>query len=116
MGRAASVDPRRLIGPVGRRALLLGVVLAAAAIALIARGAGVLNSLELSSIDARFHVRGTERPRNDVVIVGLDQASVSALAGPGGLVPRTVHAELINDLHRDGARDLRRPSGRTRDS
>ena len=104
MGRAASVDPRRLIGPVGRRALLLAVVVAAAAIALVARGTGVLNSLELSSVDARFHVRGTEQPPSDVVIVGLDQSSIAALATPGGLVPRTVHAELINDLRRAGAR------------
>jgi CHASE2 domain-containing sensor protein len=80
------------------------VFVIAAAIALVARGTGVLNSLELSSIDARFHVRGTERPPSDVVIVALDQASVGALTTPGGPVPRRIHAELINDLHRDGAR------------
>ncbi len=77
---------------------------AAAAIALVARGTGLLNSLELSSVDARFHVRGADRPRGDVVIVGLDQRSIGALATAGGIVPRAVHAELINDLHRDGAR------------
>jgi serine/threonine-protein kinase len=93
-----------LIGPLGRRGALLVVVVAAAAIALMARSTGVLNSLELSSIDARFHVRGNEKPPSNLVIVGLDQRSLAALAGPGGLVPRTVHAELIDRLHRDGAR------------
>ena len=106
MGRSASVDLRRLIGPVGRRALLLAVFVIAAGITLVAHGTGVLNSLELSSIDSRFHVRGAEPPRSDIVIVGLDQSSIAALATPGGLVPRTVHAELINDLHRDGAREI----------
>ena len=95
---------RRPHWPPGRRVLLVAVFVVAAAIALVARATGVLNSLELSSVDARFHVRGNDRPRQDIVIVGLDQRSIARLAGPGGLVPRAVHGRLISRLHADGAR------------
>jgi serine/threonine-protein kinase len=84
--------------------MLLAVAVAAAAIALIARATGLLNSLELSSVDARFHVRGAEQPRRDVVIVGLDQRSLAELGTPGGLVPRPIHARAVRRLHLDGAR------------
>jgi adenylate cyclase len=84
--------------------LLVGVFVVAAAIALVARATRLLNSLELSSVDARSHIPGSDQPHKHFVIVGLDHRSISQLAGPGGLVPRAIHANLINRLHADGAR------------
>ena len=58
---------------------------------------GALNELELSSIDARFHVRGKETPRKDVAVVGLDPQSVSAL-GISLPPPRRYWAQLIDRI------------------
>jgi CHASE2 domain-containing sensor protein/predicted Ser/Thr protein kinase len=90
--------------PFGRRTLLLAVVAAAAAVALVARGTGALDSLERKTVDARLHVRGDRRPARDIVIVSVDQKSLSQLRMAPDRIPRTLHAALINQLHRDGAR------------
>ncbi len=86
---------RRVLGLV-----LVGVLAAGAGIGLHA--AGLLGWLEHSSIDARFSLRGHERPRSDVVVVGLDNNSIGAL--PRYPFSRKVHATVIENLHAAGAR------------
>jgi CHASE2 domain-containing sensor protein/predicted Ser/Thr protein kinase len=84
---------------------MLAAALASIGIGLAVHASGALNSLELSSIDARFGVRGTQRPRQDVVVVGVDAASIAAIGvapTPGALRP--YYARAINRLHADGAR------------
>jgi CHASE2 domain-containing sensor protein/predicted Ser/Thr protein kinase len=83
---------------------LLAVVAAAASLALVARGSGALDSAELSTVDARFHVRGNEKPSRGIAIVAVDQKSLSQLSIAPDRIARTLHATLIDELHRDGAR------------
>lgn len=86
---------------ISTRLKLLGVVaLLAAAAALAVHAAGAFDSLELKAIDARFHIRGTDRPKQPIVIVGITADNPNAPVA----VPRGVHARLIDRLHRDGAK------------
>ncbi|HEX6026358.1 MAG TPA: adenylate/guanylate cyclase domain-containing protein [Solirubrobacter sp.] len=88
------------------RRRVLGCVLAT----LLAIGAGLavdatemLQRLELRSVDARFSVRGTQDPRPDVVIVGIDDKTLDA--GEGAFLPldRARHAKVIEQLTKAGA-------------
>jgi adenylate cyclase len=87
-----------------RFGLLLAVLGAALAVSLAARSSGLLDQLELDSVDVRFAVRGNvERPQ--VVVVAIDQESVSDLQ-VGRILPRTMHAQVIDRLERAGARTI----------
>ena len=65
---------------------------------------GVGRNLELQTIDARFAVRGTQKPWPGVVIVGIDSASRQRF----GLFPypRRVDAVVIDRLREAGARTI----------
>src|SRR5437588_6106467 len=99
-----SLIERLRVRRVGRRPLLLLVFLVATAVALVARGTGALDSLELKTVDARFHIRGNNPAPRDIVIVGIDQKSLTQLGIAPDRIPRTLHATLLGRLHRDGAR------------
>ena len=58
---------------------------------------------ELSTVDARFSVRGTQAPPKDVVLVGLDAKSLAAI-NRRPPIPRRYHARAIDMLRRDGAK------------
>jgi adenylate cyclase len=78
-------------------------------IVLVAFGASLLKAFELSTVDARFSVRGTQPTPKDVAVVGVDDVTFSELRYPNGKLvqwpfPRRFHARLINTLKRDGAR------------
>ncbi len=81
--------------------LLLAAILAAA-VGLIVQKTDALNGLEQQSIDARFDLRGEQQPRDDVVIVALDDATISE---NGGEYPfdRRHHARVIRQLTKAGA-------------
>jgi len=84
--------------------LLAGV--AAAVVAAAAWLSGALAPLENASVDARFGLRRTP-PVTDIVVVGIDERSISEL----GVWPfrRLRHAQAVDRLRRAGARDrLRR--------
>ena len=76
------------------------VAILAASAGLAAHGAGLLDWLERPSVDARFSLRGRERPPVDVVIVGLDDQSVATL--PRFPFSRELHARVIENLHAAG--------------
>ncbi|MHB8694389.1 MAG: CHASE2 domain-containing protein [Solirubrobacteraceae bacterium] len=59
--------------------LLAAVALGSAGVAVIAYATSVLNRLEGSTVDARFSIRGTERPPNNFVIVKIDDVTLSDL-------------------------------------
>ncbi len=65
---------------------------------------GVGRNLELQTIDARFALRGTQKPWPGVVIVGIDSASRQRF----GLFPypRRVDAVVIDRLREAGARTI----------
>ena len=77
-------------------AISIGTVVAANA-------AGILHDAELKSVDVRFHVRGSKTPRQDVVLVAVDNRTLSALNRQPPY-PRSVHAQMIDFLRRAGAR------------
>jgi adenylate cyclase len=58
---------------------------------------GLLDLLELRTLDARFRFRGPLAPRLPIVIVSIDQDSFDELELPWPW-PRTLHAELIHKL------------------
>ena len=86
--------------PAQRRLLLVLVAAAAVSIALGARAIDALQPLELDSVDARFAIRGTEEPPRDVVLVAFDTASLGELGLRPPIVPRRVHARLIDTIRR----------------
>jgi CHASE2 domain-containing sensor protein len=81
--------------------LLVG--LAAVLVAGTAWLAGALDTVEHASVDARFSLRGPQ-PAADVVVVGIDEASISEL----GVWPfrRSRHAQAVDRLRRAGARAI----------
>jgi CHASE2 domain-containing sensor protein len=64
------------------------------------------NNLELQTIDARFGIRGSQRPWPGVVVVGIDDQTIET--GLYGSFPFARHfdADLIDQLRRDGARTV----------
>jgi CHASE2 domain-containing sensor protein/predicted Ser/Thr protein kinase len=80
--------------------LLVGLLASAAALAIHA--GGLLGVLERASVDARFSLRGNERAPANVVVVGLDNNSLGQL--PRYPFSRRLHARVLENLHRAGAR------------
>jgi adenylate cyclase len=87
-----------------RASLLVGTAVVAAALGLLSRGTGALERLERVSVDQRFQVRGDRDPPSEVVVVGVDDAT---LAGPPARrwpFPRTTQARVIDNLSAAGAK------------
>jgi serine/threonine protein kinase/CHASE2 domain-containing sensor protein len=62
------------------RALMLAIVaLGATTLGIVAYGTHLLRSLELSTVDTRFSIRGNEKPPSNIVIVGVDSGSFSTV-------------------------------------
>ncbi|HYB30867.1 MAG TPA: adenylate/guanylate cyclase domain-containing protein [Solirubrobacteraceae bacterium] len=76
--------------------LLALVALGSAAIGLAFYATSLLASLEGSTINGRFSIRGTQRPPKNIVIVAIDQKTYGDLnAFP---FPRSYYATLIDNL------------------
>jgi adenylate cyclase len=83
---------------------MFAVAAALTAVAVFGYAIGALNTLELSSIDTRFSIRGTQpSAAKQLVVVGVDQYTFqhSNLRWP---FPRRYDADVINVLRRDGAK------------
>lgn len=83
--------------------------LTAAVVAVIAVGCGavvavtdVLRTPELSTVDARFAIRGDQPIPDDVVFVAIDERSILELGG--WPFPRGDHAEVVDVLDEAGAK------------
>jgi adenylate cyclase len=86
------------------RIVLLGAAaLVAVAIGLVTHGTNLFRTLELSTVDARFSVRGDERPPGDLVVVGINAQTLQDLNLQWPF-PRRLHAKLIDRLKGDGAK------------
>jgi adenylate cyclase len=72
-------------------------------LALAAYALDVLDGPELDTIDARFEIRGSQSPPDDVVVVEIDDVTFSEL-GQTWPFPRSLHARAVNRLRRAGAR------------
>ncbi len=86
-----------------RKFLLAAVAIVTAAVGLLLQSADTLRRPELASVDARFHVRGTQRA-SDVVVVGVDKQTLDDLRVQGQLVARRYQARMIDTLRRAGAK------------
>jgi adenylate cyclase len=83
--------------------LLLGVAVVSAAVGVVAYATDALREPELDTVDARFAIRGSEAAPDDIVVVGVDDISFGQLDRRWPY-PRTYHAQVIDELSRDGAR------------
>jgi CHASE2 domain-containing sensor protein len=86
------------------RFLLFALVAAVAvALALISYGFGISRSFELSTVDTRFEIRGTDPLREDLAVVGIDTRTTDAI---GERLPYTHdhHARVVEALVEDGAK------------
>ncbi|HET6507151.1 MAG TPA: HD domain-containing phosphohydrolase [Baekduia sp.] len=89
-------------GSHARAVLLAGLLAAACGLGLWATG--VSRSLEETTVAWRFHLRPAHAP-SDLVVVGVDDATLSDYAGRHGWpYPRSWHAQVLDELRRLGAR------------
>ena len=77
------------------RPLIIGITLIA--LVLLSYNRGLLDNLELQSLDFRFQIRGPLPLQVPIVLVSIDQDSFDELNLPWPW-PRTLHAELIRKL------------------
>lgn len=61
----------------------------------------ILDNIERQSIDERFTVRGTRSPGSQIVIVGIDQATLQKL-GTRPPLPRSDYARVLDQVHAGG--------------
>src|SRR4029077_9281712 len=73
------------------------------ALGLLAYHTKLLRSLELSTVDSRFSIRGTQPRPSDLAVVQVDDQTFNHL-GLQWPFPRHVHGELIDRLHQAGAK------------
>jgi adenylate cyclase len=100
-----------------RRLLLALVALVSAGLGILTHATGIFHRPELESIDARFHVRGTQKSLvKDFLIVGVDSQTLSRFeqesVKTGGRFdaewpfPRRYHARVIDNLVKAGAKRI----------
>ena len=65
----------------------------------------VFRGLELGTVNTRFSMRGEQAPPRDVVVVRVDDVTFGDL-GVRWPFPRSLHAKLIDQLRRDGAKSI----------
>ncbi len=93
--RAGAARTRQL-----RRVLLAIVALGATGLAIVAYETNLLRSLELSTVNTRFTIRGRQRPPSNIVLVEIDERTFDELDLQWPF-PRRVHAKVIEDIARD---------------
>jgi adenylate cyclase len=86
-----------------RTALFLAVGLAATGIGLLAYGTNVFRDLDLSSVDARFSIRGDQGAPSNIVVVKVDDKTFRDTQTKWDDF-RPLHTKLIKQLTKDGAK------------
>ena len=77
------------------RPAMIGIALSI--VVYMAYALGMLDTLELKTVDLRFRIRGVLPPRLPIVLVSIDQDSFDEM-DPSWPWPRSVHAKLIRQL------------------
>ena len=62
-----------------RTVLFLAVGLGVTALGLVAHSTDVLRNVELDSVDARFSIRGTQKPPSELIVVQIDDGQPDLL-------------------------------------
>ncbi|MFI5010333.1 MAG: CHASE2 domain-containing protein [Solirubrobacterales bacterium] len=100
---------RRRSGPARAqrlRLMLLAIVaVGATALGIVAYETDLLRSLELSTVNARFSIRGRKAPPTNVVLVEIDATTFDELDLQWPFA-RKVHARVIEDIARDRPRAI----------
>jgi CHASE2 domain-containing sensor protein len=81
-----------------RDTLVAGVAGAVAVLVLVLYCVSALANLERASIDTRFSVRGAQSPGTDIVIIGIDQKTLTAL-NVQPPIPRADYAQVLDRIH-----------------
>jgi adenylate cyclase len=84
---------------------LTAVALISVAVGVIGYATDLFRSLDLSTVDTRFSVRGAQPHPDDVVVVGVDDTTFSQL-GVQWPFPRRLHGRVIERLTAAGARAI----------
>jgi adenylate cyclase len=85
-------------------ALAVGVMAVLAALHVIAPDVPALRRLELGALDAQMRVRGARPPGPEVVVVMIDDRTIAELGQ--WPPPRQALAQLVDTLHRAGAKAI----------
>lgn len=85
--------------------MLAIVALGATGLAIVAYETDLLRSLELSTVNTRFSIRGNQRPPTNIVLVEIDETTFNEL-GLQWPFPRRVHARVIENIARDHPRAI----------
>ena len=83
--------------PWRRDVLLALVAITAALLTLAVHAVGALEGPERQTVDARFAIRGPQRPRRDIVIVAVDKRSLQAI-NERLPIARRYYAQLIETI------------------
>ena len=83
---------------------LVSIVALAVVVGVAGQVTGVLGSLERTSVETRFKLRGAQVP-DDVAVVAIDAKTFGALRQQWPF-PRSLHGRLIRRLHAAGAREI----------
>jgi adenylate cyclase len=89
-----------------RRARTVGLIVVATlavAIGVVGYATGLLRTVDLSTVDTRFSIRGTQPRPDDIVVVKIDDVTFNQL-GLQWPFPRHVHGQLIDRLREGGAK------------
>jgi adenylate cyclase len=90
-----------------KTALLVSVAFLAAGLGALAYATHLLRRTELQSIDARFSIRGTQKPPGNIVLVDIDSATLQELARKKlhseFPFPRAYDAKVIDHIREGGA-------------
>ncbi|HEX2413076.1 MAG TPA: adenylate/guanylate cyclase domain-containing protein [Solirubrobacteraceae bacterium] len=87
-----------------RALLLICTGLSVAVGALLLDGTDALQRLELTTVNERFDMRGPEPPPSNMVVVAVDDKTFSSPPQPQWPFDRRLHARVIRQLTRAGAR------------
>jgi adenylate cyclase len=85
--------------------LLAAIAFCSAGIALLLYATGLMHDTELASVDTRFAIRGDEEPRDDIVLVLIDDTTAHELPVRFPF-PRSLHGRVIDAVDRDGAKTI----------
>src|SRR3954467_6040593 len=86
------------------RAMLLVAGALTLALVLTGYGAGTLKRANLATVDARFSVRGAEKPPPDVVFVKIDDDTFNHYPKQPFPFRRGMHGRVIRNLSEAGAK------------
>jgi adenylate cyclase len=85
--------------------MLLAAGAASVALMLVGYGFDVLRRADLNTVDARFSIRGARKAPSNIVFVKIDDDTFNHLKSQFPL-PRKEHANVIDNLAKDGAKTI----------